>query len=297
MLTAAAENQIGQCHGERSGPAAINAVSCSTEARLRHNNVVSQYNEYTLVLRYNILLCPSRAEDEQHSNEAMQRMRSGTESKQQHEAHFSKCSALCSSTTVDTVSFHDIPRSTGTHHAAAHHQSEDLGRWIGKWGGDGLGMPGPNPADVPGKGEGVLPMRIRVPIEEQGLQKMLHAGEGRRNVPLGMARQHEGFLEGSQEVSQGQESAPHVGGRDGLSSAIHVEERRGSDQWDGSEAFVGRRPQPLLGEGSEEVCAGGQGGRSAKGGDEVVGLRGNAEGTSVWESRECDSGLCFDTSA
>ena len=42
----------------------------------------------------------------------MQRMRSGTESKQQHEAHFSKCSALCSSTTVDTVSFHDIPRST-----------------------------------------------------------------------------------------------------------------------------------------------------------------------------------------
>ena len=46
------------------------AVSCSTEARLRHNNVISQYNEYTLVLRYNILVCPSRAEDEQHSKEA-----------------------------------------------------------------------------------------------------------------------------------------------------------------------------------------------------------------------------------
>ena len=44
-------------------------------------------------------------------------------------------------------------------------------------------MPGPNPADVPGKGEGVPPMRVWVPIEEQGLQKMLHAGEGRRNVP------------------------------------------------------------------------------------------------------------------
>ncbi len=29
--------------------------SCSTEARLRHNNDISQYNEYTLVLRYNIL--------------------------------------------------------------------------------------------------------------------------------------------------------------------------------------------------------------------------------------------------
>ena len=38
----AAENQnlIGKC--ERSGPAAIYAVSCSTEARLRHNNVTSQ---------------------------------------------------------------------------------------------------------------------------------------------------------------------------------------------------------------------------------------------------------------
>jgi hypothetical protein len=106
-----------------------------------------------------------------------------------------------------------------------------------------------------------------------------------------MARQQEGFLEGRQEVSQGQDSAPHVWGRDGPSSAIHVEERRGSDQWDGSEAIVGRGPQPLLGEGSEEVCAGGQGGRSAKGEDEVLGLRENVEGTSVWESRECDSGL------
>ncbi len=63
MLTAAAEIQIGQCHGELSWPAAINAVSCSTEARLRHNNVISQYNEYTLVLRYNILLYSADMQD------------------------------------------------------------------------------------------------------------------------------------------------------------------------------------------------------------------------------------------
>jgi hypothetical protein len=117
MLTAAAENQIGQCHGERSGPAAINAVSCSTKARLRHNNVISQYNEYTLVLRYNILLCPSRAEDEQQDSRrgsAWQRKSSGAEGKTSLNQ---QCSALCSSTTVDAVSFHDIPRSSGTHHA------------------------------------------------------------------------------------------------------------------------------------------------------------------------------------
>ena len=49
----------------------------------------------------------------QQRGKAWQRVRSGTESKQQHEANFSKCSALCSSTTVDAVSFHDIPRSSG----------------------------------------------------------------------------------------------------------------------------------------------------------------------------------------
>jgi hypothetical protein len=65
-LTAAEE------HFDGPGPGSIfSAVSCSSEARLRHNNI-SQYNEYTLVLRYNILLCPSRAEDEQHSKEAAQ---------------------------------------------------------------------------------------------------------------------------------------------------------------------------------------------------------------------------------
>jgi hypothetical protein len=45
------------------GPGGIfGAVSCSTEARLtrRHNNDISQYNEYTLVLRYNILFSPKR---------------------------------------------------------------------------------------------------------------------------------------------------------------------------------------------------------------------------------------------
>ena len=90
-----------ECRGERDrqqigrrkrnnidgpGPGGIfGAVSCSTEARLRHNNDISQYNEYTLVLRYNILLCPSRAEDVQHSKEAKQRVRSGIEGRQDQE--------------------------------------------------------------------------------------------------------------------------------------------------------------------------------------------------------------------
>ena len=73
MLTAAAENQnrIGRCHGERSGPAAINADCCSTEARLRHNNDISQYNEYTLVLRYNILFSRVAEEEIRDVEEAL----------------------------------------------------------------------------------------------------------------------------------------------------------------------------------------------------------------------------------
>ena len=45
------------------------------------------------------------------------------------------------------------------------------GGWVGS------GVPGPDPADVPGKGEGVLPMRVWVPIEEQGLQEMAKDAE------------------------------------------------------------------------------------------------------------------------
>ncbi len=44
-------------------------------------------------------------------------------------AIFSKCSALCSSTTVDAVLIHDIQRSAGTHHAPAQHQSGDQS-WV-----------------------------------------------------------------------------------------------------------------------------------------------------------------------
>ncbi len=45
------------------------------------------------------------------------------------------------------------------------------GGWVGS------GVPSPEPADVPGKGEGVLPMRVWVPIEEQGLQEMAKDAE------------------------------------------------------------------------------------------------------------------------
>ena len=158
--------------------AGLQCCCCTTEARLRHNNDISQYNEYTLVLRYNILLCPSRAEDVQHSKEAMQRVRSGIEGRQDQEesgivVHSAARhrSMLCRSTTYRARS--------GTHHAPAHHQSGDLDRGIGKnWltrQGSRLGVPSPSPdlADEPREGQRVLSVLVRVPVEEQGLQEML----------------------------------------------------------------------------------------------------------------------------
>jgi hypothetical protein len=63
----------------------------------------------------------------EYSKEAMHRVKSGTEGRQDQKNQETQCTLQ-----LDDVSFHDIPRSesSGTHHAPAHHQSEDLDRQI-----------------------------------------------------------------------------------------------------------------------------------------------------------------------
>ena len=91
-------------------------------SELSNPTYVQQRTNYPSLVKTSIGLCPSRAEDEQHSKEAKQRERAAQRARHIG-SDLSKCSALCSSTAVDAVSFQDIPGSSGSavHSAARRH--------------------------------------------------------------------------------------------------------------------------------------------------------------------------------